>query len=73
MNIRDYIDRLGASLGIDMDGLVKSQEQLQQEAQQAQQAQQDAMMQEGIKNVAEKAAPQMMIDAAQQQQQIQEQ
>ena len=72
MNIRDYIDRLGASLGIDMDGLVKSQEQLQQEAQQAQQAQQDAMMQEGIKNVAEKAAPQMMIDAAQQQQ-IQEQ
>ena len=34
MNISDYIDRLGASLGIDTNGLIKSDEQKQAEAEQ---------------------------------------
>lgn len=35
MNLSDYITRVGTSLGIDMKGLVKSQEQIDQERQQA--------------------------------------
>jgi hypothetical protein len=35
MNIGDYITRVGTSLGMDMDGLIKSQEEMQQEEQQA--------------------------------------
>jgi hypothetical protein len=34
MNMRDFITRVGTSLGIDMDGLVKSEEQMAQEQQQ---------------------------------------
>lgn len=34
MNIGDYISRVGTSLGIDMKGLIKSDEEIQQEAQQ---------------------------------------
>jgi DNA invertase Pin-like site-specific DNA recombinase len=45
LNVDDYMDRLGASLGIDTGGLIKSEEQLQQEQAQAQEAQQ-AQMQE---------------------------
>lgn len=53
MNIGDYIDRVGANLGIDTAGLIKSPEQKAQEAQQAaQQQQQQAMM-----DIAGKAAP----------------
>jgi len=44
LNIDDYLDRLGASLGIDTQGLVKSPEQKQAEAEAAQQAQQQQMM-----------------------------
>jgi hypothetical protein len=45
MNVNDYITRVGTALGIDMDGLIKSEEQLQQERQQqAQQIQQAQMM-----------------------------
>ncbi len=36
LNVGDYITRVGTALGIDTDGLVKSDEQKQQEAQQAQ-------------------------------------
>jgi len=57
MNIDDYIDRLGASLGIDTRGLIKSMEQKQMEAQQAAQAQQAQMMQEAISQMAQKATP----------------
>jgi hypothetical protein len=35
MNVGDYITRVGTSLGMDMDGLIKSDEQMQQEEQQA--------------------------------------
>ena len=44
LNIGDYLSRLGASLGIDTQGLVKSPEQKQQEQQAAQEAQQQQMM-----------------------------
>lgn len=57
MNIDDYIDRLGASLGIDTDGLIKSPEQKMAEAQAAQQAQQAAMMQQMMQEVVSKATP----------------
>jgi hypothetical protein len=40
LNVDDYMDRLGASLGIDTGGLIKTDEQLQQEQAQAQEAQQ---------------------------------
>jgi hypothetical protein len=45
LNIDDYMDRLGASLGIDTGGLIKSEEQIQQEQAQAMEAQK-AQMQE---------------------------
>ena len=44
LNVDDYIDRLGASLGIDTNGLVKSAEQKAQEQQQMQQQRQQQMM-----------------------------
>jgi hypothetical protein len=50
LNIGDYLDRLGASLGIDTQGLVKSDEQKQQEAQQ----QQEMMQQQQMMQMAEK-------------------
>ena len=60
MNVSDYIDRLGASLGIDTSGLIKSQEQKQAEAELAAQQQQMAMMQQAGMAMAEKATPEMM-------------
>jgi hypothetical protein len=55
LNISDYIKRRGTSLGIDMDGLVKSTEQLQQEKMQAQQMQQQQTQQQGMMDMAGKA------------------
>ena len=66
LNIDDYIDRLGASLGIDTQGLIKSPEQKQQEMMAAQEAQQQQMMaQMAEKGVA--PAVKGMVDAASQQ------
>jgi len=65
LNISDYLDRLGASLGIDTQGLVKSDEQKQQEAQQ----QQEMMQQQQMMQMAEKGvgpAVKGMSDMAQQ-------
>jgi len=65
LNIDDYIDRLGASLGIDTQGLVKSEEQKAQEQEAAIQAQQQQqMMAMAEKGVA--PAVKGMVDAAQQ-------
>lgn len=67
LNIGDYLDRLGASLGIDTQGLVKSDEQKMQE----QQAMQEQMQQQQMMAMAEKGvAPAIkgMAEAAQQQQ-----
>lgn len=64
LNIDDYIDRLGASLGIDTQGLVKSEEQKAQEQEAAEaQMQQQQMMQMAEKSVA--PAIKGMADAAQ--------
>ena len=49
MNVNDYIKRVGTALGIDMDGLIKSEEQLQQEQQQAAEMQQQQQMNEMAK------------------------
>ena len=53
MNPGDYIKRIGTSLGIDMDGLVKTDEQLTAEAEAAAAQQQNMMMAQ----MAEKAIP----------------
>lgn len=60
LNIGDYLSRLGASLGIDTQGLVKSPEQKQQEQQAAQEAQQQQMMMQ----MAEKGVAPMAKGAA---------
>lgn len=44
MNASDFIKRVGTSLGIDMDGLVKDEQELQQEMMAAQEAQQQQML-----------------------------
>jgi hypothetical protein len=57
MNIDDYIDRLGASLGIDTSGLIKSEDQKAMEQQQMQQAMQQQQMQQMMGQAAVRAAP----------------
>ncbi len=65
LNIGDYLDRLGASLGIDTQGLVKSDEQkMEEQQQQEQMMQQQQMMQMAEKGVA--PAVKGMADSAQQ-------
>ena len=49
MNLEEYIKRVGTSLGLDMAGLIKSQEQIAQEQQAAMQQQ---MMQQAVPAVA---------------------
>ncbi len=46
MNVSDYITRVGTALGIDMDGLIKSEEQMKQERQEQMQKMQQAQMME---------------------------
>ena len=73
MNIGDYIDRLGASLGIDTNGLIKSDEQKAEEAEQATQQQQAAQMMSTVQDMAGKATPEMAkAMMAQQQQETQQ-
>ena len=60
INIPEYIDRLGASLGIDTEGLLKTEEQKQQEAQAQQQQQQQMMMQQTMAKAGERAAPEVV-------------
>ena len=57
LNLDDYIDRLGASLGIDTGGLIKTPEQKAQEAQQAQEQQQAMMQQQMMGDVIKGATP----------------
>jgi len=56
MDVSDYIKRVGTALGIDMDGLVKTQEMLQQEQAMQAEMQQQMMQQEMAGRIAEKAA-----------------
>lgn len=59
MNIGDYINRLGASLGIDTEGLIKSEEQKQMEQQQAMAMQQQQLMEQTLADSAKGMAPQL--------------
>lgn len=59
MNVGDYITRIGTSLGIDMDGLIKDEQQLQAEEQAAMEAQQQQMMAETASGMAQAATPEM--------------
>ena len=80
LNLDDYIDRLGASLGIDTGGLIKSPEQKQQEQQQAQeqqqqmqqQMQQAAMMQEVVKGATPAMAKGLADNAGENPEMVQE-
>jgi len=63
LNLSDYIDRLGASFNIDTSGLIKSDEQKQQEAEAAQQQQ----MQATGMDMAGKVAPVVAKEMANQQ------
>jgi hypothetical protein len=59
LNISDYINRLAGSLGIDTEGLVKSEEQKQLEKQEAEAAQAQMVNQQMMGKIAEKATPEM--------------
>ena len=59
INAPDLIKRMGASLNIDMKGLIKTPEQIQAEEQQALEAQQAMMMQQGMMDAGKAAAPQL--------------
>jgi 23S rRNA pseudoU1915 N3-methylase RlmH len=76
LNLDDYIDRLGASLGIDTGGLIKTPEQKQMEAQQAQEQQEQMMQQQFqqdlIKGVAPNAVKGMQDGMAQNPEMVQE-
>ena len=71
LNIDDYLDRLGASLGIDTQGLIKSPEQKAEE----QAAAEAQMQQQQMMQMAEKVAPTAvkgMVEGTQQQQPMEE-
>jgi len=57
LNLDDYIDRLGASLGIDTSGLVKTPEQKQAEQQAQMEQQQQMMQQQMMQDVVKGATP----------------
>ena len=59
LNIPDYINRLAGSLGIDTEGLVKSEEQKQLEAKEAEAKQAQMMNQQMMSSIAEKATPEI--------------
>ncbi len=62
MNVEEYITRMGASLGIDMKGLVKTADQIEQEKQQQQMAQ---MAQAAAPNMAKGAMDAMAAQGGQ--------
>ena len=65
MNVGDYITRIGTALGIDMDGLVKTEQDIMAEQQAQAEAQQQMMMNETMGRMAEKATPKAMEMAQQ--------
>ena len=60
LNISDYITRLASSLGIDTEGLIKTDEQKQLEQQAAQAKQAEMMNQQMMGKMAEKGTPELM-------------
>ena len=65
MNIGDYIDRLGASLGIDTSGLIKTSEEKQIEKQMIEQQRQQMMQQQMMQDVVKGSAPPLAKTIAQ--------
>ena len=65
MNIGDYIDRLGASLGIDTSGLIKTSEEKQMEKQMIEQQRQQIMQQQMMQDVVKGSAPPLAKTIAQ--------
>ena len=61
VNVGDLVKRVGTSLGLDMDGLIKSQEQIQEEQQQAMMAQ---MAQSALEQGVAAGAAQEMATAS---------
>ena len=55
----DLIARIGISQGVEMEGLIKSEQQLQQEQQAAMQQQMAMMQQQSANNAAVAAAPEL--------------
>lgn len=66
VNASDVLKRLGVGFGIDMKGLIKTEEQVQQERQQAQQAQQQAEMMKAATPNAVTQGGEMIRQGAQQ-------
>lgn len=60
INVPDYINRLAGSLGIDTEGLIKSEEQKQAEMEAAQAQQTLVTNQQMMGRIAEKATPEMV-------------
>lgn len=76
LNVEDYIDRLGSSLGIDTTGLIVSEEERAKSMQAQQAMMQQAMAQKSMMTMGERAAPQIakgVMDNIQQFQQGQQQ
>lgn len=65
-NVSDLITRVGTSLGIDMNGLVKTEQQMAEERQQAMMAQQQQMIAETAGRMAERATPEVVKGMTQQ-------
>ena len=63
INVPDLIARIGVSQGVEMEGLIKSEEQLQQEQQAAMQQQMAMMQQQAGLAAAGKAAPEVAKQA----------
>jgi len=72
LNVSEYISRLAASLGIDTEGLLKTEEQKQQEQQESQQRQEKMMEQEMVSKVVGDMAPEIAKNEIQQQQEEQQ-
>ena len=71
LNVDDYIDRLGASLGIDTGGLIKTPEQKQAEQEQMMQQQSMNKLEDTISGMAQRGGPvaERMLDSMQSQMQ----
>ena len=71
INVDDYIDRLGASLGIDTGGLIKTPEQKQAEQEQMMQQQSMNKLEDTISGMAQRGGPvaERMLDSMESQMQ----
>ena len=63
INLPDLIARIGVSQGVEMEGLIKSEEQIQQEQQAAMQQQMAMMQQQASAQAATKAVPDVIKES----------